>query len=161
MAENKNILSEIPVPVWVGLFGLIAANSVWNDAKDAARELGKKTGEALDEVQRSKDYLITLPEFKSNYFDALKFKRYKLFTAASAEKLATDLQAAKGFFNDDEEKLFSTLGRINYKTQLAQVAGAFTKKTGKNLGAYIVSFTNTNERHRVEKLIQQMQSGIL
>ena len=161
MADNKNFLEQVPTPVWIGLFGLIAANSLWSDAKQAARELGKKTGEALDEVQRSKDYLITLPEFKSSFFDALKGRRYKLFTAESAERLAQALADAKGFFNDNEELLFSTIAKINYRTQLAQVAGVFTKKTGKNLGSYIVSFTNTNERHRIEKLIQQMETGLL
>lgn len=164
MAENKakDFLAAVPVPVWIGLFGLLAANKVWGDLTTGAKELGKKTGEAFTEVERSKSFLINLPEFKSGYFEPLKGKKkYKLFTEAAAGKLAQDFQNVKGFFNDNEDLLYAILGKITYKTQLAQVAQKFTGITGKNLGAYIASFTNTNERHRIEKIINEMPSGIV
>jgi len=160
MAE-KNILAEIPAPVWIGFFGLIAAGSVWGDLKGGAKELGKKTGQALEEVERSKDYLINLPEFQSNYFSKLAGKKIKQFKPEAAQALARELESVKGFFNDNEEKLFSILSKISYKTQLAQVAKIFSSSTGKSLGAYLISFTNTNERHRIEKMFNNLSSGIL
>lgn len=164
MAENKakDILAAVPVPVWLGLFGLLAAGSVWGDAKKAAEKLGKETGEAMKEVERSKAWLLDLPEFKAGYIQRnFAGKKIKGFDAASQERLANDLHSVKGFFNDNEEKLFTVLQKIRYKTQLAQVAAKFLSLYDTNLGAYLVSFTNTNERHRIEKIINEMESGIV
>lgn len=163
MAKNKIgiALEQVPLPVWAGLFTLIAAGSIWGDAKQAAKELGKNTADAMKEVERSKTFLIDLPEFKAGYFKSLGKQTVKLFKQAGAEQLAKDLSKVKGFFNDDEDLLYTTLQKINYRTQLAQVAQKFETLTGNNLGAYIVSFTNTNERHRVEQIINEMKSGIV
>lgn len=153
MAENK----ISPLDGIFVLGSLYLASKVFGafgDLGKSAREAGKDVRKAGEAVIESIDAIQRIKEFSAGY----KFASgAKLFKQIIVNKLVEDLVKVKGLFNDNEEMLWSVLNKIVYRSQLAQVAQFFRNKTNKDLGAYLVSFTNTNERRRIIEWYNNLQ----
>lgn len=153
MAESKNKIDINPVTV-VG--GIVA---VWVLSKISGA-FSFFSGWGKESAQTEGDLLL-IPEFQADYMGKLAGQKVKFMKQAEAEAKAKGLHDAKGFFNDDEVRVYGIIASIKYKTQLAQVAQVFSKKYDKNLGAFLAGFLNSKERQHILDYIKKMGTGIV
>ena len=84
----------------------------------------------------------------------------------NAKKLSnTDIQAlakkiydAKGFFNDDENAVYSVFQSIPYKSYICQLTVAFESLYNKNLINYL-DFLSADEKSKIFDYIGKMKNG--
>lgn len=69
-------------------------------------------------------------------------------------KLSTDLGDAKGYFNDDEEKLYSVFRRIQTQYQLSLLSMIFAHTYKKDLLEYLKSFTSDDEMQKILTMVK-------
>jgi hypothetical protein len=159
MADIKNIFSKIgvtPTQAALTVGGLYTGYKILQKIGIVSSAESKKAAEEKSEI-------VNLPEFQNGYWSLpnIKGKKVMLMTAATLLPKVKVLQGVKGFFNDNEDALWGVLSSIKYRTQLAQLAQAFAKASGKNLGSYLNGMTNAEERSEIMKKINNMESGIL
>jgi hypothetical protein len=85
--------------------------------------------------------------------------RTQLMTAADMQKIAKDLYDSRGFFNDDESKLYGAIKRFRFKSQISQVADHFQKRYNKDLAFYLSTFLNQDELQKVYNFTDSLPSG--
>lgn len=96
----------------------------------------------------------------ANYFDPKWYKTggsgTYLLNSASATLLAKNIYDSKGYFNDDEDKLFGVFKSLKTKSQVSYLAEFFYKKYSKDLVAYLQTFLNDDEMARLKKIIDPL-----
>lgn len=68
------------------------------------------------------------------------------------KKVANDIINAKGFFNDDENKLYNAFNQIKNQAQMSYVAYIF-EQNKKDLVTFLKSFLNDEELAKVYRII--------
>ena len=111
--------------------------------------------ETTETGQLFKDY------FSPNFLQSLYSRggRIQLLTQQQADQIATDLYKSKGIFNDDEQKLYGTIKRFKYQSQVSQAAGVFFKKYKKDLASYLSTFLDETELGRVYNYLDALSVG--
>ena len=118
--------------------------------------LVKDTGqEQRQEEQLFKDY------FSPTYLQRLYQTggRIQLLTQTNVRQIVKDLYDSKGVFNDDEQKLYGTIKRFKFKSQVSQAADVFFKTYKKDLARYLSTFLNEQELQRIYNYLDQLPSG--
>lgn len=118
--------------------------------------LVKDTGqEQRQEEQLFKDY------FSPTYLQRMYQTggRIQLLTQTNVRQIAKDLYDSKGVFNDDEQKLYGTIKRFKFKSQVSQAADVFFTTYKKDLASYLSTFLNDQELQRIYNYLDQLPSG--
>lgn len=96
----------------------------------------------------------------ANYFDPKWYKKggsgTYLLNSTSATLLAKNIYDSKGYFNDDEDKLYGVFKSLKTKSQVSYLAEFFYKKYSKDLVAYLQTFLNDDEMARLKKIIDPL-----
>lgn len=130
---------------------------------------GKKVFEALGLV-KSKDEKERELEFKKDqqqlaagdYFDPDYYKKFsgaKILTVAAAQSYCKLIHESKGFFNDDEAKVYGVFQALKYKTQVSWLAAVFFAMYKQSLLAYLLSFLNDSEMQTVAKITNKLPNS--
>jgi hypothetical protein len=76
-----------------------------------------------------------------------------ILTDASAKFLAQSVYDSKGFFNDDEDKLYGVFKSLKTKSQVSYLADVFQHIYKRDMITYINSFMNNNELSVLKKIV--------
>lgn len=87
-----------------------------------------------------------------------KYPKAKKLSNSDVQALAKKLHDAKGFFNDDEDAVYSVFQSIPYKSYICQLTVAFDSLYGKNLITYL-DFLSGDEKGKIFDYINKMQNG--
>ena len=119
---------------------------------------GRKILQALGVVNDSTD--TAAQNFKDqNFWNYNKFltdapPSTLLLSSAFGYNLAEQIYNSYGYFNDDEDTLFSIFRNLKTKSQVASLAYWFNKKYNKDLINYISSFLNSSELLALNDIIK-------
>jgi len=154
MAESKDYSSYI-LPA-VGVFVVLGAAQKFGLLPSAESKKQEQSAAALDSAA----------EWSTNYAkktaQAAGFSKYgiKLLKSATALALAAELKKSKGFFNDNEDAVYTVIKRLQYKTQLSQLAQVFLQQYNTDMAVYLKSFMNEKEQARVFNLAAELPTGV-
>jgi len=111
--------------------------------------------EQRQEEQLFKDY------FSPTYLQRLYQTggRIQLLTQTNVRQIVKDLYDSKGVFNDDEQKLYGTIKRFKFKSQVSQAADVFFTTYKKDLASYLSTFLNEAELGRVYNYLDNLPVG--
>lgn len=137
-------------------FGLIQTTAEAKEEQATNKASGSST-----EV----DFNNPMLAFNPNYFQTItadiQNKNKKAKVSFELQKgllnpydLSNQVYDAKGFFHDDNEKLYSVFRNIQTQFQLSLVAFNFNLKYKKDLLEYIKSFLNSDEIERVFDMVK-------
>ena len=137
-------------------FGLIQTASESKEEQATTQASGSST-----EV----DFNNPMLSFNPNYFQTIikdiKNKNNKAVVVLDIQRgtlnyydLSNQVYDAKGFFHDDNEKLYSVFRNIQTQFQLSNVAFYFNLKYKKDMLEYIKSFLNSDEIERVFDIVK-------
>ncbi len=87
-----------------------------------------------------------------------QYPNAKKLSNADIQALAKKLYDAKGFFNDDENSVYSVFQSIPYKSYICQLTIAFESLYDKNLINYL-DFLNNDEKSKIFDYINKMKNG--
>lgn len=127
---------------------------------------GKKIFEALglsksaDDVEREREIKTQMLDLSAgDYFDPDFYKKQAgsvILTVSSAQKLAQYIYDAKGFFNDDEAKVYGVFQLLKTRSQVSFLAAVFFSMYKKSLLGYLLSFMNDSEMAAVAKITNKL-----
>jgi len=155
MAEQSADYSKYILPVG-GVLVLLAA----------AQKFGLIPSAESRKKEHSAAELDRAAEWKRGYAKkvatAAGYKKYttNLLKSAAALALASDLYKSKGLFNDNEDAVYSTLKRLQYKSQLSQLADVFYAQYKLDLATYLKSFMSEAEQARAFDLVAELPTGV-
>lgn len=131
------------------LFYLVAVR--FGLIKSAGAEMRER--EQLFKDYFSPMYLASLLKKKGN--------RVTIFSKDALDKYVKQIYDSKRFYGDDESLFFSVLKRIQYKSQVSQIADAFAKKYKEDLAFFLSNnFLNAEELNRVYEYTDKLPSGL-
>ena len=87
-----------------------------------------------------------------------QYPNAKKLSNTEVQALAKKLYDAKGFFNDDENAVYSVFQSIPYKSYICQLTVAFESLYGKNLINYL-DFLSAEEKSKIFDYIGKMKNG--
>ena len=87
-----------------------------------------------------------------------QYPNAKKLSNADVQDLAKKLYDAKGFFNDDENAVYSVFQSIPYKSYICQLTVAFESLYNKNLINYL-DFLSADEKSKIFDYIGKMKNG--
>lgn len=87
-----------------------------------------------------------------------QYPNAKKLSNAEVQDLCKRLYDAKGFFNDDENAVYSVFQSIPYKSYICQLTVAFESLYGKNLINYL-DFLSADEKSKIFDYIGKMRNG--
>jgi len=87
-----------------------------------------------------------------------QYPNAKKLSNAEVQDLAKKLYDAKGFFNDDENAVYSVFQSIPYKSYICQLTIAFESLYSKNLINYL-DFLSADEKSKIFDYIGKMKNG--
>ena len=87
-----------------------------------------------------------------------QYPNAKKLSNTDIQELAKKLYDAKGFFNDDENAVYSVFQSIPYKSYICQLTIAFESLYNKNLINYL-DFLNADEKAKIFDYINKMKNG--
>ncbi len=87
-----------------------------------------------------------------------KYPNAKKLSSVEIQILAKRIYDAKGFFNDDENAVYSVFQSIPYKSYICQLTVAFESLYNKNLINYL-DFLNNDEKAKIFDYINKMKNG--
>ena len=118
--------------------------------KDAAQRLAAKDkAESLANLQNE-------PSFNPNEYKSLNLGLSFLLPNSEANSKAKAIYNSFGFFNDDEEGLYSIFRSFTNKAQISQVSDAFTQLYEKDMLGVITDYLNASERAFLWNIINQI-----
>lgn len=79
-----------------------------------------------------------------------------ILTNAAADFLAKSVYDSKGYFNDDEDKLFGVFKSLKTKSQVSYLADIFYQKYRRDMITYIRSFLNDNEMLTLKNIVDKL-----
>jgi hypothetical protein len=143
---KKNIDPNVIIKAGVTVAGLFIVYKV-------LQKLGiiKTSAEAQEDKQ-----LLNLES--ANYWDYNKFLTTLpagtlLLTQGGATAYANDIYDAKGYFNDDEDQVFSVFRAMKTQSQVAALGKRFNQVYSKDLYSYLKGFLNDDEMLTIKKLL--------
>lgn len=114
--------------------------------------------EMREREQLFKDYFS--PMYLANLLKK-KGNRVTIFSKDALDKYVKQIYDSKRFYGDDESLFFSVLKRIQYKSQVSQIADAFAKKYKEDLAFFLSNnFLNAEELNRVYEYTDKLPSGL-
>lgn len=117
----------------------------------------KVFGLKKDKDDKAEDLLVT--DLRTNpYFDPMLYKG-KAFAALGesvANSYANDIHKALGFFNDNEESIYSTFAKFKNKMNISEVSEAYYKNNNKHLLNDILNFLNDKEKAILQNVIKNL-----
>lgn len=87
-----------------------------------------------------------------------QYPNAKKLSNSEIQDLSKKLYDAKGFFNDDENAVYSVFQSIPYKSYICQLTVAFESLYNKNLINYL-DFLNADEKSKIFDYIGKMKPG--
>lgn len=87
-----------------------------------------------------------------------QYPNAKKLSNTDIQALAKKLYDAKGFFNDDENAVYSVFQSIPYKSYICQLTVAFESLYNKNLINYL-DFLSADEKSKIFDYIGKMKNG--
>lgn len=87
-----------------------------------------------------------------------QYPNAKKLSNADVQDLAKKLYDAKGFFNDDENAVYSVFQSIPYKSYICQLTVAFDSLYNKSLINYL-DFLSADEKSKIFDYINKMKNG--
>lgn len=87
-----------------------------------------------------------------------KYPKAQQLTSGEIIQLADKIYNAKGYFNDDENAVFSVFQTIPYQSIVGQLTVAFENKYKQSLINYL-SFLNTEEKAKIFDYVKKMKRG--
>lgn len=137
-------------------FGLIQTGAEAKEEQATTQASGSST-----EVDFNNPMLSFNPNYWQTIFKDIVKKNNKVFVDWKIQKiplnyydLANQVYDAKGFFHDDNEKLYSVFRNIQTQYQLSNVAFYFDLKYKKDMLEYIKSFLNSDEIERIFDMVK-------
>ena len=134
--------------------GVLAFGIIW-----FGRKIAMKTGLIQSQQAQQQQQLLANLE-ASDFWDLALFKskvprntNYKAVTAAAAYNLAEKIYDATGYFNDDEEAIYSVFRSLTTQSQVPFVADAFRKKYNKDLYFFLKDTLNEDELTNIANII--------
>lgn len=161
MENNKPI--QIVISIGLGLFILyLVVKLVIKDVKKSKEKQDIKEEKQSELFNDFKVY--STPEGLSKI--AATYKREtgkevkqgaKLSAMTSDQQgiAATNIHYAKGFFNDDENKLYNGIRAIKTGFDLLAISIQFTKSFGVNMFTFIEGFTNEEEQQKIAEILSK------
>jgi hypothetical protein len=169
MAQQKDTGAMIKTGVEIALAiaGIIAIKKVmemFGLIKTAEeKRVDKATADANQSADTGNNPMLS---FNGNYAvtlikDFIKrnprekwFNNWQLqFSNADYVDMAKNIKDSYGYFNDDEEKLYSVFRRINTQYQLAILSSLFYALYKKDMLEYMKSFMNANEMQPIIDIV--------
>ena len=134
--------------------GVIAFGIIW-----FGRKIALKTGLIQSQQAQQQQQLLQNLE-SSDLWDLALFKskvpqgtRYKALTSAAAYNAAAKIDDAAGYFNDNEEAIYSVFRSLTTQSQVPFVADAFRKKYTKDLYFFLKDTLSENELTNIANII--------
>lgn len=93
----------------------------------------------------------TLPQFDPNYFKGKSFASI----GQIADQYAKDINSASGIFNDNEDLVFSTFGKLKNKMNISELANSFQRLYKKDLRSFL-GFLSDAEKTKLFLIIQRL-----
>lgn len=87
-----------------------------------------------------------------------KYPKAKQLSSSEIIELTDKIYNAKGFFNDDENAVFSVFQTIPYQSIVGQLTVAFENKYKQSLINYL-SFLSTEEKAKIFDYVKKMRKG--
>ncbi len=87
-----------------------------------------------------------------------QYPNAKKLSNTDIQALAKKLYDAKGFFNDDENAVYSVFQSIPYKSYICQLTVSFESLYNKNLINYL-DFLSADEKSKIFDYINKMKNG--
>jgi len=172
MAKSENVAEYIKIALYVGL-----AYLGYKGIKKLAEKFGLTEGEAeqlqteatQQQSQSSTEAVKDNPflSFSPNYSNALvtawqKANPGKVWNVPKQQKLtqlqfvdlAKDVNESYGYFNDNEDRLYTVFSKIETQYQLSLLSRVFTFYYKKDLYNYLKSFLDYNEMQPILTKVQ-------
>lgn len=96
----------------------------------------------------------------ANYFSTDFYKKggagTMILTAEASDYLAKAVYDSKGWFNDDEDKLYGVFKSLKTKSQVSFLADVFYQKYRRDMISYISSFLNDSELYKLKNIIDPL-----
>jgi hypothetical protein len=87
-----------------------------------------------------------------------KFPKAQQLTSAGIIDLVDRIYNSKGYFNDDENAVYTVFQTIPYQSMVGQLTVAFQNKYNESLINYL-SFLNDKEKARIFDYVKKMKRG--
>jgi len=126
----------------------------------AGYKLLQKIGLVDDEEARKKDVVNAEIAKSIKFFDVDYYKTVpvsNIFKQSVTDDFAKQIFNAKGFFNDDEDTIFSVFRQQKYRSQISWLAYRFRIMYKTDLYAYLRGFLNNKEILNVFEIIQGLK----
>ena len=155
MPGNKNIFESVGITplqlVIVGAGGMLIYS------------IANKFGLIKGDESKKADALSTNKIYEPGYTQGLINKGVKVYLIKkeSLQTLAYDIYKAKGFFKDDNGRLWGALKTIHYKTQISQLNKFFIENYKSELFTYLKTFLNNDELAEVYNYFNSLPSGLV
>lgn len=150
MAEQRNILSENAPLILIGGLGIGAYVFI---IKPLLETLGLKDS-SEDKAYAKEKIKLDKTAFDPKFINNAP-KGSGMFNAATGKALAQKLYDAKGFFNDNEDKVFGVFKQCKAKSDVSTIAYYFNSLYSKDLHSYL-DFLDQAEMTKVQNIIDDL-----
>ncbi len=120
------------------------------------KAIGLKDDKEDKEADKELETAETSPGWDPKYYLQNRGKGYRVLTADSAIFLADEIAEARGWFNDDEERIYSAFRMIGDHFQLAQVSDAYILKYRSDLYADLRNWLSEKEFLYIAVLVNKL-----
>lgn len=153
MAKNNNVNPNLLLAVGSGFLAytlfLKPLTNLFGLTKNA-------TTENRDNQNKTAE---TLAGWNPNYWKSISGKK-RVFSADAIAALATEIKNAWGFFNDNEEQIYSVFRKLQSTVQLSQLVESYTAIAGEDLLARLQSGLSKDEFNNVANIVNALPKNV-
>ena len=142
------------------IFPLAIAAGIFLFGRKILQGIGLVETKEEKELEKNLANKWLTPKPFNDFVKKTNFKIPAVFRMAVIPNFVAEVYESKGFFSDDEEKLFSLFRRLQSKMQVSALAHFFQKEYGRDMASYLDSFLNESEIARLIDIVNQKPKEI-